>query len=373
MAKDKQTQIPLVATDGTTQPPFPAGWVLAIFDALHTFAPEHAAQHCLPISRRTQVRIKSGESIKQSTYDEIRNKLVDLITALFPVVSTTKGFAAEYVDEYFNLWKSAAEIAPHWAKAFGFEPECSAVLARALLRDLVLRLCYLESCERLLSNEPFDDGEFAFLRHSSPKQVYTELIRSKKYRDHLTMEKLAESLELSDDSALRRIKRGEEQPKLLLLRNLVPTDVPVRLLAAVGFLDDIAHQVGFGKNGMLKDCLKGAERVLTYHPISLPHEKLAAFIAEGRSLLLHPGFESVWQELPDALWRAHLHTLVFARMPDLAQAYLQFSAPDDDQELIDFLLSCEQQSGGSSFHWQEKLREPNNVVPFPKPWESPIN
>lgn len=367
MAKDKQTQIPLVSPDGTTQPPFPGGWVLAIFDALHSFAPACAARHRLPISPRAAVRIKNGEPVKKTTFDEIQDKLVDLVTTLFPAVSATKGFVAGYVDEYFRLWKSAANIAPHWATAFGFAPECSGVLSRALVRDLVLRLCYLESCDRMLDGSDFEDVELELLRNKSPTGVYTALIQTRKYRGKTSMEKLAEQLNLSDDTVLRRIKRGEELPKLPLLQALCPPDTDIRLLAGIGFIDAVTREIGFESNGVLGECLKATESFLVYHRHALSPEALRIFIAHGKSLLLHPGFESVWIKLPDALWRAHLYNLQFARMSDLAQAYLQFAEPASDRHLTAFFQQAECESNGCPYHWMNKLRERSNGLAFPTP------
>lgn len=140
MAKAKFHQIKLASGSITAQPPFPGGWVLAIFDALHAYAPALTAKHKLPISKRTQERIKakSAHSVKQVSYDKIDTKLVEVVTVLFPKVSAVNGFAKKYVHEYFGLWKSAAEIGPKWATCLGFKPGKPPVISRALVRDLGL-------------------------------------------------------------------------------------------------------------------------------------------------------------------------------------------------------------------------------------------
>ena len=234
MARHKLQQVPLVSADGTTQPPFPGGWVLAIFEAVHVFAPECAAKHRLPGSRRTQDRIKAGESVKRSSYDEIDFRLVALVTALFPTVSVINGFAVKYVNEYFRVWKAAAEIAPHWVSALGFQSGQTGVLARALLRDFVLRLFYLESCERALRGEAFSSDELELLRHDAPAQVYAALIRERARRDKVSMEKLAEKLGFYDEK-LRRLKAGKIASDWGLLRKLSGANANQRLLAGIGF------------------------------------------------------------------------------------------------------------------------------------------
>jgi hypothetical protein len=237
-------------------------------------------------------------------------------------------------------------------------------LSRALSRDLVLRLGYLESCERMLDGADFEDAELALLRHASPTSVYTELIRNLKYREKVSMEKLVEQLNLSDDTVLRRIKRGEELPKFPLLRALSPPDTNNRLLAGIGFLDAVAREIGFESNGVLGECLKATETFLVHHRHVLSPDDLRIFIAHGNSLLLHPGFELLWSKLPDALWRAHLYNLRFARMSDLAQAYLQFAEPKSDHPLTVFFQKAEHESGGCPHHWMTKLRERSIVLPF---------
>ena len=106
------------------------------------------------------------------------------------------------------------------------------------------------------------------------------------------------------------------------------------------------------------------EVFLSHHPRALADMDLAALATQGDRLLLHPGFELVWPKLPNALWRAHLYTLQYARMPDLAQAYVQFSTQENDRGLEGFLEVSERVSDGSPHHWMESLWQPNNLVPF---------
>lgn len=61
----------------------------------------------------------AAQTVKQSGYDKAEGKLVELITALFPTVSGVNGFARKYVNEYFRLWKHAAEWSPHFAECLG--------------------------------------------------------------------------------------------------------------------------------------------------------------------------------------------------------------------------------------------------------------
>jgi len=179
MAKAKLSQFKLTQGDIDTQPPFPGGWVLAVFDALSVYAPEFAVRHKLPVSKRTQERIKADGRVNQDRYEEIEVGLVNLVTSFFPNVSVVNNFAQKYVDEYFRLWKQAAEYTPKWVECHGLSPTESTVIGRALVRDLILRLCYLESCERRLSGLQFDETEMAYLRHDYPAQAYQVLISAK--------------------------------------------------------------------------------------------------------------------------------------------------------------------------------------------------
>src|SRR6266404_2948444 len=318
MAKHKLQQILLVSADGTTQPPFPGGWVLAVFEAVHAFAPACAAKHQLPGSRRTHDRLKAGEPVKQATYNEIESRLVVLATALFPTVAVINNFAGKYVGEYFRLWRQAAEYAPHLVTAYGFQPGQPGVLARMLLRDLVLRLCYLESCERALNGEPFTEQELDVLRHDIPERVYAGLIAERARRENLSMQKLAANMGLYVEK-LRRLKRGVVEPNFQLLLKLSPAGANQRLLAGIGFLDVFLRKLGLNEGVMWPDILRVSEILLPAHrraldircaarrDDSIPGSQnagtdlFAQFAAYSDNLLLHPGFETVWPKMPDAL------------------------------------------------------------------------
>ena len=88
------------------------------------------------------------------------------------------------------------------------------------------------------------------------------------------------------------------------------------------------------------------------------------YIAYGDHLLLHPGFDQLWAEMPDALWRCHLYTLQFARNADLAQAYYQFAIPDSDDPLEDILRAAEKESGNCPYRWMDKLRPRSGDMPL---------
>lgn len=376
MAKAKLHQIKLTAGSSTAQPPFPGGWVLAIFDTLNAYAPAFADKHRLPTKKRTQERIKakSAKPVKQAHYDKIEAKLVEVITVLFPKVSAVNGFAQKYANEYFRLWKTAAEIGLKWATCFGFKPGKPSVISRALVRDLVLRLCYLESCERKLNQHPFPESELDHLGHDSPAQIYQGLISAAAKERKVSLEKLAEELVIGDDAILRRLKRGEKIPTYKLLRDLKASDTGHRLLAGLGFIDHLLKQLGLHKSILRHEFLAAASVFFRNYPPSLETFKgvitsksewgeiqneecdFEGFIAFGDHLLLHPGSHELWTEMPDALWRCHLHTLQFASNADLAQAYFQFATKSDDEPLEDFLRTSEQESGNSGHHWMEKLR-----------------
>jgi len=138
---------------------------------------------------------RRGRETAQLRRDE--TNLGELITALFPRVAVVNGFAKKYVNEYFRLWKQAAEFAPAWVKCLGFEPGEPHMLGRALVRDLVLRLGYLESCERRLNKQGFCEAELAFLQHDSPPQVYRPLISEQMRLQKISQEKLAERLNVT--------------------------------------------------------------------------------------------------------------------------------------------------------------------------------
>jgi len=373
MAKAKLQQISLTSGDDATQPPFPGGWVLAVFDAARAFAPALAAKHQLPISQRTKERIKAAEAVKQRSYDEIETNLGELITALFPRVAVVNGFAKKYVNEYFRLWKQAAEFAPAWVKCLGFEPGEPHMLGRALVRDLVLRLGYLESCERRLNKQGFCEAELAFLQHDSPPQVYRALISEQMRLQKISQEKLAERLNV-DDRTLRRIKRGDHIPPLQALLKLKPPGAGHRLLTGIGFVDQLLKALGLHKSVLRNEFLSIAGVFFRNHPTAVEafhgsilqqtdsgairHEgrDFEGYIAFGDYLLLHPGFEELHPEMPDVLWRAHLYSLQFARVVDLAQAYCQFSREDSDSRLEDFLRRAEGESDACPYGWMDKLR-----------------
>lgn len=373
MAKAKHQQIKLASGNHDTQPPFPGGWVLAIFDALRVFTPSLAANHDLPVSKSTQERIKAGKEVKQSSYTEIKDKLVELLSALFPKVSAVNGFARKYVDEYFDLWKQSAEIAPIWVKSLGLVPAEPAVLGRALVRDLVLRLCYLESCERRLNKEGFDETELFFLSHDTPTQVYENLIRELAEARNLSQERLAAELGVADDRSLRRIKGGESIPSFKLLLKLKPSKANHRLLTGICFVDQLLKDLGFQESILRHELLPAASAFFRAHPgalkafigkITKKHDSgeiqevtcdFEEFIAYGDYALLHPGFEKVWPAIPDALWRAHVYSLCYASMVDLAQAYFQFAQVECDERLVSFLHQAEKESQNCAYHWKDKL------------------
>lgn len=380
MAKAKLHQIKLTSGNIATQPPFPGGWVLAVFDALNAFAPATASRHRLPISQRTQERIKAAKAVKQRTYEEVEAKLIALVTALFPKVSAVNGFAKKYVDEYFRLWKQAAEFAPTWARCLGFEPGESHALGRALVRDLVLRLCYLEGCERRFNKQGFREAELAFLRHDSPPQVYQALTSEQARLQKISLEKLASRLKVTEKS-LQRVKRGESLPSLKLLLDLKQPEAYHRLLAGIGFIDRLLRTLGLQESVLRNEFLAIAAAFFRFHPPALEaftgsiprttkggvvkfdacdFEHVAAF---GDGLLLHPGFDGLWSEMPDALWRCHLYTLQFARIVDLAQAYYRFATEESDAPLEDVLRDAEHESDGCPYRWMDKLRPNKRDLP----------
>jgi hypothetical protein len=370
MAKAKLHQIKLTSGDKATQPPFPGGWVLAVFDALNSFAPALAAGKRARVSQRTQERIKAANVVKQFTYDEIETKLVEFVEALFPKVSAVNGFAKKYVTEYFRLWKSAAEIAPTWVKCLGFTPGDSSLLGRALVRDLLLRLCYLESCERRLTKQSFAEAELAFLGHDSPAQIYQVLISEQA----LSLEELASRLKVTE-KRLQRVKRGESLPSVKLLLELKQPATGCRLLAGIGFFDQLLRTLGLHKGVLRNEFLAVATVFFRIHPpeveaftggiprtmangsVKFDAYGFEHFAACGDGLLLHPGFDGLWPEMPNALWRCHLYALQFARMVDLAQAYCQFAKESTDSPLEVFLRDAESESDDCRYRWMEKLRQ----------------
>jgi hypothetical protein len=374
MAHAKLQQISLTSGNDSTQPPFPGGWVLAVFDALSAFSPALEAKYRLPISQRTKERIKASEAVKQRSYDKIETSLVQLVTALFPRVSVVNGFAKKYVNEYFRLWRQAVEFAPAWVKCLGIEPGEPHALGRALVRDLVLRLCYLESCERKLNKKVFRETELAFLRYDSPPQIYQALISEQVRLQNTSVEKLAGRLKVTEKS-LQRVKHGESLPSLKLLLDMTRPEADRRLLAGIGFMDRLLRNLGLQESVPRIEFLAIAAVFFRFHPQALEaftrriprttesgvvafeacdFEHVAAF---GDGLLLHPGYDALWSEMPDALWRCHLYTLQFARFVDLARAYFQFTTEDSDAPLEAVLRDAERESDGCHYHWMEKLRQ----------------
>lgn len=381
MARHKVSQIPLVSADGPPQPPFPGGWVLAVFAAIDAFAPELSARHRLPVSRQTEVRVKRGDGIKRTTYEGMETMLVRVVSALFPKVSAVNQFASKYVDEYFRLWKASIEIAPDWAQALGFEPIETGVLARALVRDLALRLCYLESCERALGGKAFEPSELDLLGHESPALAYAAVMAELKKSRRLTVPGLVRHTGVNEKK-LRLIKNGRLPPCWPLLRSLAGQHQSHRVLAGVGFIDMLTRKLGLGAGQLPSEILCVAEALLPAHqaglsmwradgtfakyPGSSDNEQasFAHFAARKDNLLLHPGFDEVWARMPDALWRAHVYTLQYARVVDLAHAYFQFAEPKNDRKLTTFLDAAERTSGNSPHRWLDELQTRNNVVPY---------
>lgn len=377
MAKEKLKQIKLTSGETSTQPPFPGGWVLAIFDAAHTFAPFLATKHRLPISQSTKDRINRAEEVKLSSYGEIEAKLVEVIAVMFPAVSAVNGFAQKYVNDYFRTWKPAAEFAPKLARNYGFKTNDSNVIGRALARDLLLRLCYLESCERRLSNRPFTESELALLKHDSPAQIYHALITERLRARINTREKLTARLQLSEKS-LRRFELGASLPQLTPLLKLTLDESCRRVMAGIGLMDHLLKRLGLRESDLQSEFTAIASMFFHHHPPLLAtftgriprvaesgiteledcdFERYAAF---GDGLLLHPGFNQLRLEMPDPLWRCHLYTLQFGCFVDLAQAYFQFSNSKNDEHLEEMLAEAERESDGCPYHWMEKLNDRRN-------------
>lgn len=384
MATNKQHQVSLVSPKGTpAQPPFPGGWVLAIFDAIRGFAPAFAEAQDLPDTSRTGTgsRLKQAVSVKTDTQQDLEDFVVLIITALFPRTASINHFAEHYVKEYFGLWATAADFAPNWAKAMGYEPAPSGVIARALFRDLVLRLCYLENCERKLNNESYGEWELTLLKSGSLAEVYQALINARTKPRGVTLEALARKLKINEKS-LRRFKKGDAAPSLIHLRSLKPKAENARLLAGIGFIDALLRKLKLRYGLLQTEVLHVLESFLPAHRRALdsfvghiPHQNadgtirteqhaFESYIRIGTHLLVHPGLESIWSELPDALWRAHLYNLRFARIMDFAQAYYQFSEPENDRPLAAFFQHAELESAGCPYHWMNKLRERSNILPF---------
>jgi hypothetical protein len=385
MAKHKQHQVPLVSDAGPAQPPLPGGWALAIFDAIDTFAPGFAQEHRMRISRGTKTTIHSGGAVKQSTYDnEIERNLVAIVAALFPRTAATSQCLDKFVNEFFRLWTFSAGAAPVWVKIHGFTPGQAATLSRALVRDLILRLCYLESCERKLRGENFSEWELALLSKRSFPRIYQGLVENEMRRHRRTQ--IGLGLKLGVDSRkLRAIASGETAPQFALLRKLCPRGENQRLLTGIGFCDALLRRLRLGDAGLTQEILRAAKSVAPNHRTiletfsrdilhaqddgSILHEPraLEGFLAYGQHILLFPGFEELIQRkaMRTALWRCHLYALRFARMLDLAQAYYQFSDEDDDEPLEEFLREAERESDGCPYRWMKKVQDSSPLVVFP--------
>jgi len=382
MHKRTLQQVSLVSDDGRAQSRFPGGWALKIFDALHAFAPAFANVHTLPITTRTQERIKGEDLINPDTYTDIEKKLIEITRALFPRTSAVNDFAAKYVNEYFRLWKVAAEAAPRWVGSRGYIPSASGVIARALIRDLVLRLCYLESCERKFRGTPFSPWELTLLRYDSPAALYGDLVTRQTKSQGIAQVDLAEELTVTVRS-LSRFREGKKIPQFAHLVGLAPTGEPHRLLAGIGFCDQLLRTVGLRGSSLMQEILHVAESFLPNHRRALdsyageilPTEKdgsnltkscgFESFASYLDNLLLHPGFESIRVRMPGPIWRCHLATLKFATIPELAQAYFQCAEMENERGLEAFLRTAEKESGGSDNRWIDKLRQNNNVLAFP--------
>ncbi len=384
MTEAEQQQVPLVSAEGTTQSAFPAGWVLAVFEVIHAFAPAFAKNQKLPQIGRTGTggRINQGASVTVKTYEGLESALVRLVTCLFPKTASVNHFAEKYVKEYFGLWTQAFEIAPMWVKMMGCETAPSGVIAHALIRDLVLRLCYLETCERKLNKGDFTEWELSLLKTDSIPQIYQTILNARTKPRGITLEALARRMKLSERS-LRRYKKGKSAPSMIHLCSLKPQDENERLLGCIGVIDGLLRKLRLRDSSLQTEILKIAESILPSHRRSLDsfagqvlHQRtdgtiqsethdFESYITYGDNMLLHPGFEEVWPKIPDALWRAHLYNLQFARVADLAQAYFQFSDEENDRALERFFDAAERESGGCPYEWMNRLKNRNNILPFP--------
>lgn len=384
MAKHKLRQVPLVSDEGPAQPPLPGGWALAIFDALRSFAPALAEGHQPRISDRTDDRIKKGSApVKQITYDDIEARLVEVIASLFPRTAQATKSIGKFVNEYFRLWTFSAEAAPLWAKIHGFQPSRSGVLARALVRDLVLRLCFLESCERKLSGKNFNEWELSLLNHDSPAHVYRTLISHQKLSRGLSQKALAKVAKI-DEKALYRFRKGHQLPRFRQMLALKPKGEDHRMLGGIGFFDSLLRHLNLRDSDLPQELLAWTQLFLPTHREaldsfvgSLPDESgngesrwkscdFATFVSSGELLLLLPGLEEVLIRMPDTLLRCHLYALRFAQFMDLARAYYQFAEPGNERGLDNFLRTAENESDCCPYGWMNKLRENNNVLPIQK-------
>jgi transcriptional regulator with XRE-family HTH domain len=228
----------------------------------------------------------------------------------------------------------------------------------------------------------FCEAELAFLRHDCPAQVYRALISERMRLQKMSVVELASRLKATEKS-LQRVKRGESLPSLKLLLGLKQPDAGHSLLAGIGFIDQLLKRLGLHRSVLRHEFLAIAAVFFRFHPPglqaftgriprttesgvaefhTLDFEHVAAF---GDGLLLHPGFDGLWSEMPDALWRCHLYTLQFARVVDLAQAYYQFATKDSDAALEDVLRVAEHESAGCHYRWLDKLRSNKGDLPLP--------
>lgn len=330
MGRIGQKQVAL----GPTLPSFPGGWVMAVLDAALNEALIH----------RSASRLRSGKSVEAATYQEWETKLVDAVKRSFPRVSAINGFAAKYVNEYFRLWRISAEAAPLWESHFDPTPSSIAVLGRAALRDLLLRVCYLESCERHLAGLT----NTVLIQSQSIHDFYAHLLEQSQRCNNVTQEKLAAKLGI-DPVIVRRWKSGKAVPTLSQLQLLTPAG-DERVFRGVRFLDLLLRQLGYRWTLMADECTNLAAIFLREHPAALANFRKNGSETEpdfrdwamaDENLLLHAGFFELRAAMPDALWRAHLYALQFARPFDLARAYLRFSTVRDDFRLENFLLTAE--------------------------------
>ncbi len=347
MTRERHRSVPL----GSAQPPFPGGWVSALLRAVVSFAPDFANRLGLPKRHRTWSRLEAGSpDVTEARYQEWKRVVVRIIEELFPRVSGINGFAAKYVDEYFRLWAFSAEHAARWVEIGGDRPASQAVLSRALVRDLLLRLCYLASCERQLAGSI----ETLFLPCTSFEELYRLLAdRRKRTND----ENLASDLKVSSRT-LSRWRKGTTAPSWANLQHLAaPTDG--RIAGGVGFIDSLLRRLDLRSHPLANELLRVAAIFMQVHPAALTDFRgeiplgkgalgtgpadFANYAQFGDNLLLHPGWQAVRAVLPDALWRTHWDALRLGRPFDLAQLHLRFSGLNDDADLQKWITGAELQ------------------------------
>ncbi len=207
----------------------------------------------------------------------------------------------------------------------------------------------------------FDKEEIGLLRHGTPAQIYAALIVEQKRRSKLSTETLAGEFGIYEEK-LWRLKAGKIGPDWQSLRKLATGGANQRLLAGIGFMDVFLRKLGLDEGVVCAEILRATGVFLPAHRRALEiyreawlansvyssqsagTDQFAKYAASADNLLLHPGFETVWPEMPDALWRAHLYTLQFARTVDLAQAYFQFAGPENNRDLTRFFDMAERKS-----------------------------